>query len=95
MAYTFLGLNINDKIQIISHIDNNKLNNNITNFKVVTHQENEFNINSEGYVLDKLTNKFQTKFMLNDKMINLGVFSTELEAKAAYNSAKLIHHKFN
>ena len=96
MAHVFLNLNINDKVHIINHINNDKLNNDINNLKVVKHLEkNEFSINSEGYILDKLTNKFIVEFLLNDKLINLGLFVIESEAKAAYDAAKLIHHQFN
>ena len=96
MAHVFLKLDINDKVHIINHIDNNKLNNDISNLKVVKHLEkNEFSINSEGYIFDKITNKFIVQFVLNDKMIKLGLFNTESRAKAAYDAAKLIHHMFN
>lgn len=39
MAYTFLGLERNSKLQV-DHIDNNCLNNNIENLQILTQKEN-------------------------------------------------------
>ena len=93
IGHTFLGLDINDTKQLIDHIDRDKLNNNITNLRIVDKQHNSFNTNAKGYSFHKASNKFKAQIKLNNTSIHLGLFTTEQEAKAAYQAAKLIYHK--
>ena len=92
IGHTFLGLDINDTKQLIDHFDRDKLNNSLTNLRVVNHQQNGFNRNSKGYSFRKALNKFKAQIVLNGKNIFLGYFTTEDEARAAYQAAKLIYH---
>ena len=40
VAYTFLGLDLDDKWQIVLHLDDDKTNNHVSNLKVGTYREN-------------------------------------------------------
>jgi len=72
----------------IDHIDKTRLNNNIENLRLVTHQENLFNTNAKGYYFNKANNKFLAQIRLNGKSVHLGYFSTEEDARNAYLVAK-------
>ena len=77
----------------IDHIDGNKTNNNISNLRVVTAQQNQFNRHTaKGYSQSKLYNNWRAQIMLNKKNIHLGNFDTEEEARNAYLEAKKIYH---
>ena len=77
---------------VIDHFDRNKINNDISNLRHVTHQENCFNKDVKGYSWYKKCNKYQAQIMLNGKRIYLGYFKTEEEAHQAYLDAKLKYH---
>ena len=79
----------------IDHIDGDKLNNNIINLRVVTHQQNHFNrTKAKGYTWDKHHKKWQAKIAVNGKTIHLGYFENEQDAHQEYLEAKQIHHNF-
>ena len=92
IGHTFLNLNIDDPKQQIDHIDKNRMNNNLINLRIVNNQQNSFNTNAKGYSFTKDSNKYRACIKLNGKLIHLGYFITEEEAKAAYQAAKLIYH---
>ena len=94
MGYTFLGLDIDNPKEIIDHIDRNKLNNNFTNLRIVTKQQNAFNTNSKGYCFEKRRNNYQAQICINGKNIHLGVYKTEACARYAYLTAKNHYHQF-
>ena len=77
---------------MIDHIDRDKTNNSISNFRVVTKQQNTFNTGAKGYYWHTQRNKWWAKIMLDGKAIYLGLFDTEEEASQAYQDAKLIYH---
>ena len=74
----------------IDHIDRDRSNNNISNLRVVTNQQNMFNQNAKGYRWKD--NKWYSQIKLNGKQIYLGRYDTEQEASQAYQDAKLIYH---
>ena len=76
----------------IDHIDGNKQNNNIENLRVVTNQENQFNTKAKGYYFNKRRNKWMAYIMVDGKLINLGYYDTEAEARQAYLTAKAKLH---
>ena len=89
--------NINDiskdnKIDHIDHPVGQILNNSISNLRVATQQQNTFNRNCRGYYFDKKTNKYHAQIKINGKLIYLGYFEKEDDAKQAYLNAKLIYH---
>lgn len=76
----------------VDHIDGNGLNNRRTNLRVVTPQQNSFNrrkitSKSSRYkgVHARGNGKFRAAIRVNGKLINIGTFSTELDAAKAYN----------
>ena len=95
IGYCYLGLDINDVKQEIDHIDHDKLNNDIMNLRIVTHQENMFNKNNtKGYSWHKKTRKWHAEIRGNGKKISLGYWDTEEEARNAYLEAKEKYHIF-
>tara|TARA_R110000823_G_scaffold301875_1_gene422957 strand:- start:70 stop:537 length:468 start_codon:yes stop_codon:yes gene_type:complete len=90
VAYAFLNLDIENKKQFIDHKNRDKLDNQVSNLRVVSNQQNQFNTNAKGY--HKRGNKYRAKIQINGKQIQLGLFDTEVEARNAYLQGKLIHH---
>ena len=77
----------------IDHIDGDKLNNNIGNLRVVTNQENCFNMTRvKGYTWNKERKKWKAQISLNRKRIYIGYFDNEDDARNAYLDAKKIYH---
>ena len=92
MGYAFLNLDINDSKSQIDHIDGNRLNNNINNLRIVNNQQNHFNrTTAKGYYTTP-NNKYMAQIGTNYKVINLGTYDTEEEARQAYLNAKIIYH---
>ena len=77
----------------IDHINGNRLDNRLENLHLVNPRENQQNraLHREtgrlGYYWNKQLNKWQAQIRINRKLIHLGVFSNENEAKQAYNIA--------
>ena len=92
VAYAFLGLDINNSKIYIDHIDRNKQNNNWLNLRIVTNQQNQFNTKAKGYSWSKRYCKFDARIGLNGKVIHLGLFEKEEDARDAYLEAKKILH---
>jgi len=94
IAYTYLGLDLENLKQQIDHQDGNTLNNSIDNLRIVTHQQNQWNrTKAKGYYFHKLSEKWLAQINLNNKKIHLGLYETESEARVSYLTAKLIYHK--
>jgi len=97
IAYCFLGLqNIvgtNKGIDLIDHIDGDKLNNSVENLRITNQSGNQRNRkNTKGYYFNKKMNKYRAQINVNGKHINLGDFDTKEEARQAYLDYKKIHH---
>ena len=91
VAYAYLELDINNPKQQVDHIDGNRLNNDMSNLRIVTNQQNCFNrLNIKGY--EPRYGRFRARIDLNGKHIHLGTFDTEEEAHQAYLRGKEIHH---
>ena len=80
---------------IIDHDDRNKQNNDISNLRDLTHQENMFNTDAKGYYWYKSREQYRATIQLNKKQIHLGYFDTEAEARQAYLNAKPHYHIIN
>lgn len=77
----------------IDHIDGNPENNNISNLRVVTHQQNQWNQKkAKGYYFNKARNKWTAQIVANGKSFYLGDFDNEQEARDAYLAIKNIKH---
>ena len=83
---------IYDTKQLIDHGDRNRSNNRIGNLTVVTHEENTWNTDAKGYSWCEKTQKWRSMIRYKGKLINLGGFYTEEEARQAYLDAKAIYH---
>ena len=79
----------------IDHIDRDRLNNHITNLRVVTNAENQQNTKAKGYGYHKANKKWIAYIRLNDKQEYLGSFDTEEEAKQARAEAVRKYHPYN
>lgn len=78
---------------VTDHIDNNTLNNCLSNLRSVTIQQNLFN-QSRARGFSKLgEGRYRACIMFNKKFVHLGIFKTAKEAREAYLKAKLELHK--
>ena len=91
IAYAYLGLDIHNPKQVIDHINRDKLDNQVSNLRIVSHQENQWNTNAKGY--HKSGNKYKAQITINKKQIYLRTYETEAEAHNAYLIGKQIHHQ--
>lgn len=80
---------------VIDHKDTNKQNNCIDNLRLITQKQNSTNINARGYIYEKETNKYKAYIGVDGKLLNLGRFNTEEEAKDTYLKAKEKYHKID
>jgi len=78
----------------VDHKDRNKLNNDISNLRMVSDKENKENKDCKGCYLEKTSNLWRARIRKNKKTMDLGSFDTEEEATEAYLKAKQIHHPF-
>ena len=90
VAFAFLGLDIENPKKVIDHINRNRLDNQVSNLRIVSNQQNQWNRNAKGYT--KEGNNYKARIVINNKKIYLGRFDTEEEANNAYLIAKQIHH---
>lgn len=92
VAESFLGCNSDMQV---NHIDENKLNNNLSNLEYVSGRVNiqkyystRVNTNKKvGATFNKATNKWRSFIRVNGKQVYLGAFVNELEAAKAYQEA--------
>jgi hypothetical protein len=76
---------------VVDHIDNDKSNNYLTNLQIITQRENTHKIKRnytskyKGVCWDKKAKKWKAQFCINGKKMQLGGFSTEIEAFNRYN----------
>ena len=82
----------NSKSNLIDHIDNDGLNNNIENLRVATHQENMWNKKSKCYKPTKW-NTYRVKIQCGEIRLSK-TYKTEQEAIDAVAEFKLKYHQF-
>jgi len=87
----------------VDHINNNKIDNNVTNLRYVTHQENNMNVpilknntsSVKGVYFDKEMKKWRAQIMQNYKILHIGLFNNIEDAKLArQNKAKELFGEF-
>lgn len=80
------------KGMVIDHIDGLTMSNRIENLRCVTYEQNSWNNAAKGVSFHKRDHVFQANIRVNKKLIYLGSFKTEEEARDAYVKAKLDYH---
>jgi hypothetical protein len=88
----FLGLDINNSKQEIDHINRLKSDNRVENLRIVTRQENCWNVKGKGYIWSDTHKKFVAHIKLNNKFINLGYYDNPIDARQSYVNGKLKYH---
>ena len=76
----------------IDHINGITTDNRICNLRNVTNQHNSFNAKCKGYSYHKQHKKYHASIRLNGKLIHLGYFDNEQDARKAYLDAKPKYH---
>lgn len=85
MAESFLDHTPCGMKEVINHIDNSKVNNNIENLEVVTCRYNTTcHKKHGGYYWSKRANKFISQIFFVDRNYHLGQYLNEQDAKSAY-----------
>jgi hypothetical protein len=88
MAMAFLGHKPNKYKYVIDHIDNDKLNNDLINLRIVTHRENISKARKKnkytGVCWHKIKNQFIASIQINGKLKHIGYFENEYDAHLAY-----------
>lgn len=75
----------------IDHINGNRVDNRISNLRVVTPQQKKWNLlNTKGWVY--ADGRYQARIKLNKKVIVLGYFDTPAEASSCYWREKPKYH---
>ena len=93
IIFAFTEFDIYNTKLIVDHIDGNRLNNSISNLRVVTYQENQHNqLHCKGYYWEKTKNKWKAQIKDNQKVIHLGYYNTRWEARQSYLNAVPIYH---
>lgn len=77
----------------IDHINRDRLDNRLINLRDATRTINNQNTNARGYSWHKQNKMWRSRITVNRKVIYLGCFHTEEEARNAYITAKKIYHK--
>lgn len=77
---------------IIDHINRNRSDNRISNLRIVTRQQNNFNTDAKGFCWYKRDEKFKAQIQVDGKAIHLGYFNNAVDAREAYLKAKLKYH---
>lgn len=96
VAEAFLNHKTNGTVEkVVDHIDDNKLNNHISNLQIITNRENctrsrvkRFG-SKRGVCFRPKSNSWQAMIQINGKNTYLGTFKTEKEASEVYEK-KLI-----
>ena len=93
VAMAFLNHKPCGHLLVVDHIDNNPLNNALSNLQVITHRKNVSKINKRnkayssqytGVTWHKVARKWISQIQINGKTKYLGLFSDELDAYKAY-----------
>jgi hypothetical protein len=85
MAITFLGHSASGYKLVVDHIDNNKLNNNLSNLQVVTHRHNTVKDRVGKYPtgVSKCYNKYRARVTIDGTRHCLGLYKNINEAVEA------------
>jgi hypothetical protein len=77
----------------VDHINGNTFDNRKSNLRIVTQSVNQHNrITARGYYWSKQTKRWKAQIRVNKKVIYVGSYNTEAEARTAYLEAKKKYH---
>ena len=97
VAMAFLGHEPKGYTNVVDHIDGDKLNNNVSNLRIVTHRENvSLARNKSGFIgaYKSKSGRYVSKIHVNGETFLLGTFDTPEEANRAYkNKLKQINYE--
>jgi hypothetical protein len=82
----------NVEFEMLDHINRNKIDNRISNLRIVTHQQNQQNTNCKGYGFHKRDKRWFAQIWSHNSKKWLGYYDTEYEARQAYLIAKKKYH---
>ncbi len=93
-AHQFIYYMVTGIIPIeIDHLDHNPSNNKFSNLENGTRSENQQNRKeTKGYCWHKRDKKWRASIRIDGKVIYIGNFNTEEEARQAYLNGKAIYH---
>jgi hypothetical protein len=91
--FAWFCINNNCEFEQLDHINGVRNDNRISNLRNVNNQKNQWNQKkAKGYSYHKKSKKWMACIRLNYKLIHLGSFNTEQEARNAYINAKEKYH---
>ena len=83
----------NKTVDIIDHINGNRLDNRIENLRSLTNQQNSFNsTKANGFFWHKQSQRWRSKIVKDGQHIYLGSYDNAKDAEQAYLNAKKIYH---
>ena len=77
-------MNTKFKNVVVDHINMNRFDNRKNNLRITNSKVNAINQVRKGYRYEKDTNSFLVRIRVNDKLVNVGRYKTELEAETIY-----------
>lgn len=77
----------NMPVNVIDHVDGDPSNNAIANLREATRTENNRNRHARGFSFIPRDNTFNARIRVDGKLLHLGCFKTEEEARTAYLEA--------
>lgn len=78
------------KGQIIDHVNHNKMDNRRCNLRVVNHAQSTWNRRRNGFTVLG-DGKYRAQIKVDGKVIHIGIYATEDEARSAYQEAHRKH----
>ena len=90
VAVAFLNHTPNGMANVVDHIDNNKLNNNVSNLQIISNRRNiiKSRVNQNGYVgVYTQGSKWQAAILVDGKKHSLGYFDSPEKAAERYQEA--------
>lgn len=92
LAVAFMGHKTNGYKMIVDHIDNNKLNNKLSNLQITTQRHNSskdrkgYSSKYVGVCWSEASKNWMSRIQINGKSVYLGIFENEYDAYLAYQN---------
>jgi len=94
VAIVFLNHKMDGHEKVVDHINGNKTDNRLENLRIISQQENLWNTkNTKGYTYMKKEKMYMARIVVDYKLIYLGRYKNEIDARNAYLEAKKKYHK--